>query len=142
MCQKDCPICIEPLFTKTDVRIMRLRKKVLVKRGERLPITKLKCGHSFHKDCIKNWYVKTDIESSTKCPMCRDKIIFKPDSKNVMMRLMRNEPEEDNEPEEYSDTESDDEEDYSNGRVLVNYGRVMVDYGGELVDYDDLYNTI
>lgn len=89
MCNKDCAICLEPLFTNTDPKIMRLKKKVLVKRGERLPITKLKCGHYYHSSCIKNWFLKTEVESSTKCPMCRDKIRFKPHSKDFMMHKLR-----------------------------------------------------
>ena len=88
MC-KECPICFEPLFVNTDPKIMRLKRKVLVKRGEKLPITKLKCGHTFHNKCIKNWFMKTEVESSTKCPMCRENIRFKPDSKNFMMHKMR-----------------------------------------------------
>lgn len=88
MCN-ECAICLEPLFTKTDTRVMRLKRKVLVKRGEKLPITKLKCGHTFHNKCIKNWFVKTEVESSSKCPMCRESIRFKPDSKNFMMHKLR-----------------------------------------------------
>ena len=88
MC-KECPICMEPLFDNADTKIMRLKKKILVKRGEKLPIVKLKCGHTFHKKCIKNWFVKTEVESSTKCPMCRDKIRFKPDSRDFMMHKIR-----------------------------------------------------
>lgn len=88
MC-KDCPICMEPLFPSSNKNMMRLKKKVLVKRGERLPITKLKCGHSFHNSCIKGWFMKTDIESSDKCPMCRDKIRFEKNSKDLMMNKLR-----------------------------------------------------
>ena len=33
------------------------------------------CGHSFHKDCIKTWYLKG--ASGTSCPMCRKSIYFK-----------------------------------------------------------------
>ena len=87
MCN-DCPICMEPLFPKTS-NILRLKKKVLVKRGQKLQITKLKCGHMYHNKCIKDWFKKTEVESSTKCPMCRDKIIFKPDSKDLMMHKIR-----------------------------------------------------
>lgn len=87
MCN-DCPICMEPLFPKTS-NILRLKKKVLVKRGQKLPITKLKCCHMYHNKCIKDWFKKTEVESSTKCPMCRNKIIFKPDSKDLMMHKIR-----------------------------------------------------
>lgn len=87
MCN-DCAICIEPLFPE-NTSILRLKNKVLVKRGERLPITKLKCGHVFHNKCIKKWFKNIEIESSTKCPMCRDNIRFKPDSKDLMMNKIR-----------------------------------------------------
>lgn len=87
MCN-DCPICIAPLFP-ANKNIMRLKKKVLVRRGERLPITKLKCGHTFHSECIKKWFLKTDVDASDKCPMCRDKIRFKKHSKDFMMNKLR-----------------------------------------------------
>lgn len=87
MCN-DCPICMEHLFPKTS-STMRLKKKVLVKRGEKLPITKLKCGHIYHNKCIKDWFKKIEVESSTKCPMCRENIRFKPDSKDFMMHKIR-----------------------------------------------------
>ena len=87
MCN-DCAICIDTLFPK-NASILRLKNKVLVKRGERLPITKLKCGHMFHNKCIKNWFKKTEVESSIKCPLCRDNIRFKPDSKDLMMNKIR-----------------------------------------------------
>ena len=84
----DCPICMAPLFPQTTC-IMRLKKKILVRRGERLPVTKLKCGHTYHNSCIKEWFMKTEIESSDKCPMCRDKIRFKKNSKDFMMNKLR-----------------------------------------------------
>ena len=87
MCN-DCPICIAPLFP-TNTNIMRLKKKVLVRRGERLPVTKLKCGHTFHNSCIKQWFMKTDVDASDRCPMCRDKIRFKKSSKDLMMNKLR-----------------------------------------------------
>ena len=87
MCN-DCAICYEPLFPNSS-NVWRLKKKVLVKRCEKLPITKLKCGHLYHKTCIRNWFNKVDMESSTKCPLCRDKIIFKPDSRDLMMHKIR-----------------------------------------------------
>lgn len=88
MCN-DCPICIEPLFPTNNKNIMRLKKKILVRRGERLPITKLKCGHTFHNSCIKKWFMKTDVDASDRCPMCRDKIVFKKHSKDFMMNKLR-----------------------------------------------------
>ena len=36
---------------------------------------KLMCGHSFCVSCIKQWYLKSDEE--TTCPMCRKKLYFK-----------------------------------------------------------------
>ena len=37
-------------------------------------IIKLRCGHSYHKDCLKKWYLKG--VSGTNCPMCRSNIYF------------------------------------------------------------------
>ena len=45
---KECFICMEN-FVENEV------------------ITKIKCDHIFHKDCIKPWLCK----QSTKCPICR-----------------------------------------------------------------------
>jgi len=36
---------------------------------------KLMCGHLFCMSCIKQWYLKSDEE--TTCPMCRQKLYFK-----------------------------------------------------------------
>ena len=133
MCPKDCPICYEPLFTKTDKRIMRLKRKVLVKRGEKLPIIKLKCGHCFHKKCIKSWFMKTDMDSSKQCPMCRENIRFKPDSQDFMMNKLRYKDPNYEYGDEYLDTYSEYSEeddmfsqysDDSNGRELVDYSDV------------------
>ena len=33
------------------------------------------CGHSFHPDCLKQWYLKGDIGNT--CPICRTTICFK-----------------------------------------------------------------
>ena len=149
MC-KDCPICIEPLFTNTDPKIMRLKKKVLVKRGEKLPITKLKCGHMFHNKCIKEWFIKTEIESSTKCPMCRENIRFKPDSKDFMMHKLRYE-----DPYyEYGDEhlyEIDTESDENNNELLESSNAINElmpsinidtesDYDDDYDNYDDNYD--
>ena len=45
---KECFICMES-FVENEV------------------ITKIKCNHIFHKECIKPWLCK----QSTKCPICR-----------------------------------------------------------------------
>ena len=139
MCN-DCPICMEPLFPKTS-NIMRLKKKVLVKRGEKLPITKLKCGHMYHNKCIKDWFNKIEVESSTKCPMCRENIRFKPDSKDFMMHKIRY-----NDPDyEYGDEylyEIDTNSDYDDDNWSVsseNLRRVfpLDEEMSEFSDYDD-----
>ena len=46
--QKDCLICMEEYIEKDE-------------------IIKLKCEHTFHKNCIKQWLCK----ESNKCPICR-----------------------------------------------------------------------
>ena len=46
--QKDCLICMEEYIKKDE-------------------IIKLKCDHTFHKNCIKQWLCK----ENNKCPICR-----------------------------------------------------------------------
>ncbi len=36
----------------------------------------LVCGHSFCKDCVKNWYFKSQGEECS-CPMCRSPLYFR-----------------------------------------------------------------
>ena len=50
MCD-DCPICYEEN-----------------------PRCRLVCGHAFHRECIKKWYMEG---GDTGCPMCRKTIYFK-----------------------------------------------------------------
>ena len=149
MCNKECAICLEPLFTKTDKRILRLKKKVLVKRGERLEITKLKCGHTFHNKCIKNWFVNTDVESSIKCPLCRENIRFKPDSKDLMMHKLRYEDKDYEYGDEYLyeiETESDENEDEVEFTFRFPTRNAMItpvnsdEYDDDDEEYDDDYD--
>lgn len=39
--------------------------------NEREPITKLPCGHYYHRNCIRIWVLK-----SNACPLCRRRVIF------------------------------------------------------------------
>jgi len=57
----ECPICYEDMNTQT---------------------TQLKCGHTFHKDCIDRW-----AEQQCTCPYCRDVFRLKK-SPDTMMFLM------------------------------------------------------
>lgn len=53
--------------------------------------TNLKCGHSFHKECLKNWFEslnKNNIESYDsnniiECPLCRTCIKDNKTEKNI-----------------------------------------------------------
>ena len=87
MCD-ECPICISSLFPKSS-SILKLKRKVIVKRNERLPITQLKCGHMYHNSCIQKWFTNTKVESSHTCPMCRVPIRFKQYSKHILMNKLR-----------------------------------------------------
>jgi len=49
----DCSICLE----KMDINSTTEK------------VTELKCKHSFHKQCVKNWFTM-----SKNCPLCRDKV--------------------------------------------------------------------
>ncbi|KAK0088547.1 hypothetical protein PV325_011608 [Microctonus aethiopoides] len=38
-------------------------------------ITKISpCGHTFHKKCIQNWQLQSDMAGHSCCPNCRSKI--------------------------------------------------------------------
>ena len=47
--ENTCPICLVDFETEDEI------------------ITLKKCGHYFHKDCIKDWLQK----ASLTCPLCR-----------------------------------------------------------------------
>ena len=47
----ECPICLEVL-EPSDNRV-------------------LKCLHKYHKECIKDWSIRSDL-----CPLCNSKIVF------------------------------------------------------------------
>lgn len=53
---EECPICYEPIMTKTSAFITN-------------------CGHAYHKKCIfkciESKWLSTSYISSAKCPMCR-----------------------------------------------------------------------
>ena len=41
---------------------------------EKDPKCRLVCGHTFHHECIKTWYMKG---TNVSCPMCRNNICFR-----------------------------------------------------------------
>ena len=60
MGKKYCPICLEPTGFNDILRCPKQCNDVL-----------LKCGHVFHRTCIKKWIIKQDT-----CPCCREKTRF------------------------------------------------------------------
>ena len=47
---------------------------------EENPKCRLVCGHQFHHECIKEWYLKG---RNTKCPICRNNICYRGMRKHV-----------------------------------------------------------
>ena len=75
----DCVICFEKM-PSLPTNGISMKKWALYKRTGRVnpekQVEKLKCGHVFHSECIKQWFMKIDSDSSGNCPMCRAKIAF------------------------------------------------------------------
>ena len=89
-CTDECSICLERLYTNDTT--FCVKSKVLHKRGENSSIPALKCGHKFHNSCLRNWFT-SQSDSSNKCPMCRQEIVFKKTSKDFLSRRLRFEDE-------------------------------------------------
>lgn len=51
-------------------------------------LVSLRCGHSFHKNCIQNW---VDQENKNSCPICRDVVIKcqKCEGKRILKKIKR-----------------------------------------------------
>ena len=52
----DCSICLESLESDEE--------------ANNNEIIKLKCGHSYHQQCIQDWR-RGSMEGRRKCPLCR-----------------------------------------------------------------------
>lgn len=76
---KDCPICFDPLHSQisnTDTDSNNRNKCV---KTDKTPVT-LECGHTFHHDCIVDWFKPQQKLNSYKkyCPYCRIKVKYVP----------------------------------------------------------------
>ena len=66
---KQCSICICDLEEEKPITYYDIPPSS--------QITKLKCGHSFHKQCIETWF-----EEKNTCPVCRNEE-FKPEISRI-----------------------------------------------------------
>lgn len=67
---KDCSICLEK-FTEHSLLYPPEKKRCFnFKKKETPKIVILPCGHQFHYECI------VEVKNR-KCPLCRQKIVFK-----------------------------------------------------------------
>jgi len=76
MCEKaTCSICLENVvfhdFKINPKKRRQIKLKTLKTMGERLV-----CGHFFHQDCIKKWFLNLETDASNNCPMCRQQVRF------------------------------------------------------------------
>ena len=62
-----CAICLE------DTTYVKLYKRVVKPNGG-VDCCKLKCGHVFHRKCIKKWYA---VCHDSGCPCCRQRVQFR-----------------------------------------------------------------
>jgi hypothetical protein len=69
---KECPICMEHLSSKSeDDRVYAVESKKEQGAGaDEGAIEGIKCGHKFHRICIREW-----VKGHTKCPTCRAHIL-------------------------------------------------------------------
>ena len=117
MCQKStCSICLENVvfydFKINPKRRRQIKQKTLKSMGERLV-----CGHFFHQDCIKKWFLNLETEASNNCPMCRQQLRFS--NRGLMInRNLYNQKEqliaqqmEDDEEEQFEMAENDQDYD-------------------------------
>jgi len=68
----DCCICLD----ETGFTVRKVKPKTC---NDVL----LKCGHTFHRTCIKSWFLKNDA-----CPMCRSELRFNEGSYFKYMMLL------------------------------------------------------
>lgn len=81
MCQKEtCSICLEDVSI-ANFRINHLRRRLMKRKTLKTIGERLNCGHIYHQNCIKTWFLNFENSSSDNCPMCRQTIRF---SNNVL----------------------------------------------------------
>jgi hypothetical protein len=75
-----CPICLcdddlnAVLTYETLSRILGRKSVAVISGMLDPPCLQLKCGHSFHLECLRPWVAKRGVTLS--CPMCRDMSII------------------------------------------------------------------
>ena len=62
--ETDCSICLLPFAFSDRIPLVATEQPSVV--------TKLKCGHIFHYDCVKQWFTST---AKNECPMCRQQAL-------------------------------------------------------------------